>query len=222
MTADGAGPQQPRSWGLLGGTFDPVHYGHLAIAEQTAESLGLEGVLFVPANEPPHKPQGAVASAADRATMVALAIADNPRFRLSRVELDRPGPSYAVDTLVQLRAEAPAEYVFILSSEALGGLKSWRDPDRLLELCRIAVVPRPGFATFDRAWVAEQFPGREDRVLFMDGPRLGHSASDIRGRAAAGRSIRYLVPREVQAYIAERGLYRRRDVSRPAHAGAAT
>lgn len=218
MTADGARPEPVRSWGLLGGTFDPVHYAHLAIAEQTAEAFGLDGVLFVPANEPPHKPQGAAASAPDRATMVALAIADNPRFRLSRVELDRPGPSYAVDTLERLQTDDPADYVFILSSEALSGLKSWRDPDRLLELCRIAVVPRPGFPMLERSWVAEQFPGREERVLFMDGPRLGHSASDIRRRVAARRSIRYLVPREVQAYIAERGLYQASGVPRTAHA----
>jgi nicotinate-nucleotide adenylyltransferase len=221
MTADGASADRVRSLGVLGGTFDPIHYGHLAIAEQTAEALALDAVLFVPANEPPHKPQGAAASAPDRATMVALAIADNARFRLSRVELDRPGPSYAVDTLERLHAEEPAEYVFILSSEALSGLKSWRNPDRLLELCRIAVVPRPGFPILDRSWVAEHFPGREERVLFMDGPRLGHSASDIRRRVQAGRSIRYLVPREVEAYIAERGLYQSSEVSGAARARAA-
>jgi nicotinate-nucleotide adenylyltransferase len=207
---------------LLGGTFDPVHYGHLAIAEQTAESLGLAEVLFVPANEPPHKPRGAAASAADRAAMVSLAIAGNSRFRLSRVELDRPGPSYAVDTLERLQTDAPAEYVFILSSEALTELDTWRKPERLLELTRIAVVPRPGYPVMDRGWVAQHFPGREERVLFMDGPWLGHSASDIRRRVSEGRSIRYLVPPEVEAYILERGLYRAGADARPApSAGAA-
>jgi nicotinate-nucleotide adenylyltransferase len=218
----GNGPSGRASLGLLGGTFDPVHYGHLAIAEQTAETLGLTSVLFVPANEPPHKPRGAAASAADRAAMVALAIADNPRFRLSRIELDRPGPSYTVDTLERLQADDPGEYVLILSSEALAGLDTWRRPERLLELCRIAVVPRPGYSAMDRSWVAEHFPGRDERIVFMDGPRLGHSASDIRRRVSEGRSIRYLVPPEVQAYILDRALYRSGAAARPARsAGAA-
>jgi nicotinate-nucleotide adenylyltransferase len=197
-----------RAWGILGGTFDPVHFGHLAIAEQTRESLRLDGVIFMPAGVPPHKPAGAFAPAADRSAMVQLAIADNSAFRLSTIELERPGPSYAVETLERLQEEDPAEYVFILSSEALSGLGSWRDPDRLLELCRIAAVPRPGYPMLDRAWVAEHFPGREDRVLFMEGPRLGHSASDIRRRVGEGGSIRYLVPDSVATYIADHGLYR--------------
>jgi nicotinate-nucleotide adenylyltransferase len=218
----GNGPSGRASLGMLGGTFDPVHYGHLAIAEQTAETLDLASVLFVPANEPPHKPRGAAASAEDRAAMVALAIADNARFRLSRVELDRPGPSYAVETLERLQADDPGEYVFVLSSEALAGLDTWRRPERLLDLCRIAVVPRPGYSAMDSAWVAEHFPGREDRIVFMDGPRLGHSASDIRRRVGEGRSIRYLVPPKVEAYILERGLYRAGAAARPARpAGAA-
>jgi nicotinate-nucleotide adenylyltransferase len=196
------------AWGLLGGTFDPVHCGHLAIAEQTREALGLEGVIFMPAARPPHKPHGASAPAEDRAAMVSLAIADNATFTLSRLELERPGPSYAVDTLEMLRADSPREYVFILSSEAFAGLDTWRDPGRLLELCRVAVVPRPGYPTLDVSSVTQRFPGREDRVLFMDGPRLGHSASDIRRRVREGRSIRYLVPAPVAQYIAERGLYR--------------
>lgn len=198
-------------WGILGGTFDPIHYAHLAIAENAREELGLAGVLFIPAGSPPHKPDRIVSAPSHRAAMVELAIADNPAFRLSRVELDRSGPSYSVDTLSQLLEsdrEASAErYVFIISVEALASLHTWREPRRLLELTAVAVVPRLGTRSPGRAWIAEHFPGQEDRVLFLDGPELGHSASDIRRRASEGRSIRYLVPPGVEAYIKEHSLY---------------
>jgi nicotinate-nucleotide adenylyltransferase len=202
------------AWGILGGTFDPIHYAHLAVAEQTREALALAGVLFVPAGVPPHKRGLAISPAAAREAMVALAIADNPTFRLSRVEIERPGPSYSVETVERLLEAGPqsseegGQYVFILSVEALAGLRAWREPRRLLELCRLAVVPRLGHPLPDRAWLARHFPGQEDRVLFLDGPDLGHSASDIRRRASEGRSIRYLVPPPVEAYIHDHGLYR--------------
>ncbi len=200
------------AWGILGGTFDPIHYAHLAVAEQAREALSLTGVLFVPAGVPPHKQGLAMSSATAREAMVALAIADNPTFRLSRVEIDRPGPSYSVDTVeLLLRKDLPAEgrqYVFILSVEALAGLQSWHEPRRLLELSLVAVVPRLGHPLPDRGWLARHFPGQEDRVLFLDGPDLGHSASDIRRRASEGRTIRYLVPPTVEAYIHDHGLYR--------------
>ena len=200
-------------WGILGGTFDPVHYAHLAIAEQTREALGLAGVLFVPASIPPHKPDRVVTPAEDRVAMVALAIADNPAFRLSRVEVDRSGASFSVDTLEQLLADPPEPwrpapgFLFILSAEAVLELPTWHEPDRLLELCRLAVVPRRGYPRLDRGWVGREFPGREDRFVFLDGPDLGHSASDIRARVAAGSSIRYLVPPAVEAYIRAHALY---------------
>jgi nicotinate-nucleotide adenylyltransferase len=198
-------------WGILGGTFDPIHYGHLAIAESAREELGLAGVLFVPAGLPPHKPDRIISAPSHRAAMVELAIADDPAFRLNRIELDRSGPSYSVDTvrlLLEADAEAsPERYVFIVSVEALASLHTWREPRRLLELSVLAVVPRLGARSPGRAWIAEHFPGQEDRVLFLDGPELGHSASDIRRRASQGRSIRYLVPPAVEAYIKEHSLY---------------
>jgi nicotinate-nucleotide adenylyltransferase len=198
-------------WGILGGTFDPIHYGHLAIAVSAREELGLAGVLFVPAGQPPHKPDRIVSAPSHRAAMVELAIADDPAFKLSRIELDRSGPSYSVDTvrlLLEADAEAsPERYVFIISVEALASLHTWRQPRRLLELSVLAVVPRLGARSPGRAWIAEHFPGQEDRVLFLDGPELGHSASDIRRRASQGRSIRYLVPPAVEAYIKEHSLY---------------
>lgn len=166
----------------------------------------------MPAGVPPHKPDRIVTPPGHRAEMVRLAIEDNPAFRLDRLELDRPGPSYSVETLERLnerRSEGSSEHgsVFILSVEALLGLRAWRSPERLLELCRLAVVPRAGYRSPGRAWVAENFPGQEARVIFLDGPVLGHSSSDIRLRVTEGRSIRYLVPPTVERYIHEHRLY---------------
>ena len=200
-----------RPLGVLGGTFDPIHDGHLAIAEQTRESLDLAGVLFVPAAIPPHKQGQAITEARHRVAMVELAVSGNPWLAVSRIELERRGPSYAVDTMAVLAASADAEGrehpVFILSSEALAGLATWREPGRLLELCRVAVVPRGMGALPDRAALERAFPGRADRFLLLDSPRLLHSATDIRERVRAGRSIRYLVPPAVAAYIGEHHLY---------------
>jgi nicotinate-nucleotide adenylyltransferase len=206
-------PKSRGSWGILGGTFDPIHDGHLALAENAREELALDGVLFLPAGLPPHKPGRPVTDAADRIAMVEAAIADNPAFRLSRLEVDRPGPSYAVDTVAQLVAEPPIAgadpdgFVWLMSSEALEGLPSWRQPRRLVELVRVAVSPRLGFRTPDRGWLTEQFPGLEARFMFLDGPELGHSASRIRRLVGEGRSIRYLVPPAVEAYIHTHHLY---------------
>jgi nicotinate-nucleotide adenylyltransferase len=202
-------PGEDRPWGILGGTFDPVHLAHLAIAEQTREALDLAGVMFVPAGMPPHKGDRIVTSPSHRVAMVELAIAGSAHFRLSRLEVDRPGPSYAVDTLEVLAGEDAdrPDPVFILSAEALASLNAWHEPDRLLTLARIAVVPRRGYRMPGRAWLSEHFPDREDRFLMLDGPDLGHSASEIRRRAAEGRSIRYLVPVAVEAYIRRNRLY---------------
>jgi nicotinate-nucleotide adenylyltransferase len=237
---------QPASVGILGGTFDPIHIGHLAVAEEVREALGLERILFVPAAVPPHKPGQPIGPAEDRAAMVALAIRGNPAFELSRIELDRPGPSYAVDTLEllsggtvrdddlpgpaepsesgdrpgsrrqppapesgpELTAGAPWPLTFILSMEALLGLPAWREPWRVIDLARMAVVPRSGLARPDDDWFERAFPGRLDRFTFLDGPQLDISATAIRTRVEAGRSIRYLVPEDVRSYIGDHGLYR--------------
>jgi nicotinate-nucleotide adenylyltransferase len=210
--AAGSASRGPGPLGILGGTFDPVHVGHLAIAEEVREALGLARVRFVPAGRPPHKPGVPVTDPAHRLAMVELAVRDNPAFEVSTVELERPGPSYAVDTLERFHAETRAEgrtpdLVFILSVEALRDLPTWRAPMRILELCRLAVVPRSGFRELPNAWAAEHFPGLEARILLLPGPQLDVSASAIRARVAAGRSIRYLVPDAVVAYIADHGLY---------------
>jgi nicotinate-nucleotide adenylyltransferase len=205
-TEDLASGRSSGAWGVLGGTFDPIHHAHLAIAEHAREALDLAGVLFVPAGIPPHKPDRSITAPAHRVAMVELAIADNPCFHLSRVEIDRPGTSYAVETLDILSRDT-SDLVFILSVEALKVLPGWREPSRILELCRLAVVPRRGYRPPARAWLAEHFPGQEDRVLFLDGPDLGHSATEIRRLASMGRSIRYLVPDAVAAYVRDQRLY---------------
>ena len=199
--------------GILGGTFDPVHFGHLAIAEQVREALALDRVLFVPAGIPPHKLGVALTPATDRAAMVEMAIAGNPAFALSRIELDRQGLSYTVDTVQELVDEAARQgvardFYFILSSEALAGLNSWHEPARLLSLCRMAVVARPGTPLPTGPELAARFGDWADRIMAVETVPLAHSASDIRNRAAAGRSIRYLVPPAVDAYIREHRLYR--------------
>ncbi len=195
------------SLGILGGTFDPIHHGHLAIAEEARETLGLERVLLVPAARPPHKPGRPVTAAEHRLAMVRLAAAENPALDASPMEVDRGGDSFTVDTLEALRREGCEDVWFILSSDALAGLPTWRDPDRILELARLAVMPRGGQATIDERWVGEHFPGREDRIRFLPGPLLPISGSVIRRRVAAGRSIRYLVPDAVARYIAQHRLY---------------
>ncbi len=202
--------------GVLGGTFDPIHVAHLAVAEEAREALGLERVLFVPAGEPWQKSGRVVSPALDRLAMVEAAIAGNAAFEASRLEIDRPGPTFTVDTLAALAAtERDAGHEpdlwFILSAEALRGLPTWREPDRLLELCRLAVAPRDGVGArglpVDAEWLHRHLPGREDRVRVLDGSNLRLSASEIRARVSAGRSIRYLVPDAVAAYIGDHALY---------------
>ena len=192
--------------GVMGGTFDPIHLGHLAVAEEAREVLGLDRILFVPAGQPPHKLAEEVTSIEQRLAMVELAIADNPAFELSRIEVDRPGPSYTVDTVEGLAA-AGDRLTVILSAETFAELPTWHEPERLFEAARVAVAPRWGYPAPDPRWLAEAFPGREVRVSYLEGPRLGVSSTALRARVAAGRSIRYLVPAPVEAYIAAHHLY---------------
>ncbi len=198
--------------GVFGGTFDPIHYAHLAVAESARDALGLEQVVFMPAGEPPHKPGQAISPAADRVAMLQAAIVDNPAFSVSTMEIARAGPSYTVRTLEDLTAGQTAggftrDIALILSAEALAGLATWREPARVLELATIVVAPRDGYPDLDEAAVMTLVPGATVRVVNLDGPRMRLSASDIRARAAAGRSIRYLVPDAVAAYIGDHGLY---------------
>ncbi|MBF8290881.1 MAG: Multifunctional fusion protein [Chloroflexi bacterium] len=198
--------------GIMGGTFDPVHRGHLAIAEAAVSALGLERVLFLPAGVPPHKQDAVLASAKDRVAMVQLAIAGKRRFVLSRVDVDRPGPSWTAESIRLIAAAERAagrepDLFLIVSAETFAALPGWHEPGALLRACRIAVVPRAGYPTPDPAWIGGRFPGLEDRIGLLDGPRLPVSSTEVRERVAAGRAIERLVPAAVRRYIADHGLY---------------
>jgi len=182
--------------GVFGGTFDPVHVGHLAIAHAALESVPLDRVLFVLAKRSPLKERGPVASEGDRLKMLELAIANEPRFAVSRLELDREGPSYTVDTLERLAGKD--ELFLILGSDAISDLPRWKDPDRIARLATLVVAERPG---------APERVGDAPIVRF-DAPRLDISSRELRARAARGRSLRYLVPEPVLQHIEARGLYR--------------
>jgi nicotinate-nucleotide adenylyltransferase len=186
--------------GLLGGSFDPIHLGHLRAAENAREALKLDLVLFIPAANPPHKPEGTLSSGPDRLAMVILATAGNPAFLASDAELRRSGPSYTADTLASLRGERPADELYlIVGSDTLPEMSTWHDPARIFALCTVAVAGRPGVARAPAPAAA--------RVVELPGPGLDLRATDLRRRVREGRSVRYLVPDAVAEYIAKRGLY---------------
>jgi nicotinate-nucleotide adenylyltransferase len=190
-----------RRLGILGGTFDPIHLGHLAIAEEVRGWQRLDAVLFIPAGDPPHKPHEQ-ASAEHRARMVELAIADNPHFHLSRMELERPGVSYTVDTLRALRDRLPdTELFFILGADAAMEFFSWREPQAIMALAQVVAVSRPGFPedALHRA--------RAAGMLATLAPAVAISSTELRARARHGWSLRYLMPDPVAAYVREHGLY---------------
>ena len=185
--------------GLLGGTFDPIHLGHLRAAENARETLGLDTVTFVPARTPPHR-KGPLATPLDRYAMVAIATSGHPAFSASDVELLREGPSYTVHTVDEWLHKHPGDsVVLIVGSDTYPEMATWKEPERLFSLCSVAVAARPGdpLAT----------PGVH-RVERIDGPGLPISSTEVRRRVGARQSVRYLVPEGVADYIAKRGLYR--------------
>jgi nicotinate-nucleotide adenylyltransferase len=208
---------RPGSIGVVGGTFDPFHLGHLALARAARDELGLERVLLVPAAQPPHKPGRHVSPGPARLEMVEAGIAGEPRLETSTIELDRAGPSYTVDTLSDLAARERAagrdpDLVLVLSAESFAGFRSWRDPDRILELARVAVAPRHGTPPPDAEALGRIAGDHTGRVLAIPGPDVDVSASAIRRRVALGEPIDGLVPPGVAAVIERDGLYRDPDV----------
>jgi nicotinate-nucleotide adenylyltransferase len=192
---------------ILGGTFDPIHIGHLTIAEDVRFALGAAQVVFVPTAQQPLKAQRHAASASDRLAMVRLAIADNPAFRVSDVEVERGGLSYTVDTVSYFRSQYPNNELFIVvGADALAELPRWYKVQRLLELCRLAVVKRPGHYV-DLAGLYAALPSARDRITLITGPELTISASEVRRRLRAGEPVRYHLPAGVWQYIVEQGLY---------------
>lgn len=196
--------------GVLGGTFDPVHVGHLVVAEEARAKLELAEVLFVPAGEPWLKANNAISPAEHRLEMVRLAIAGKAHFKLSTMEIERAGPTYTVDTITELqtRLNVGDELFFILGWDNLNQLPQWHQPSRLIELCRLVAVPRVDSPTPDLGSLEAAIPGLSQRVILLDEPRIDVNASQIRERVARGLSISQLVPEAVERYIKQHRLYR--------------
>jgi nicotinate-nucleotide adenylyltransferase len=193
--------------GVLGGTFDPIHIGHLVVGEEARIKLGLSEVFFVPAGQPWLKQDRDITRAAHRVEMVRRAIADNPQFKLCTLEVERPGPSYTVDTLTFLQKQlgSQASLFFILGRDTLAELHLWKEPQKVVQLCKLVVPPRIG--SRDLRHLEKAIPGLLDKVIQLDMPVIGISSSEIRHRIAQGLPIRYLVPPEVEKYITEQRIY---------------
>lgn len=204
--------------GIFGGSFDPVHYGHLLLAECCREACQLDEVWFMPAHQPPHKQQRTLTDPRRRLEMLQLAIAGNPAFQVSNLELERGGVSYTVDTLRQVHERYPdAELFLLLGADSMAELPTWREAESVCRLARLAVVCRPGQIV---DWTPLQaMLGEASRsvlhVQLVPMPQVEFSSSDIRARVAAGRSIRYRTPRAVELYIRQHGLYRSENTSKP-------
>jgi len=195
--------------GVMGGTFDPIHYGHLAAAEEARMQLKLERVLFAPVRIPPHKPDEEILALEHRLAMVELAIASNPHFSLSRVDIDRPAPYYTIDTIAILREEWQVgryDIHFIMGSDSFADILTWHRPQKLLELCHLAVMARPGYE-IDLLALEASLPGASSRIQLLDMPFLDISSSDLRRRVGEGLSIKYLLPEAVESYIHAHHLY---------------
>jgi nicotinate-nucleotide adenylyltransferase len=192
--------------GVMGGTFDPIHYGHLVTAEEALHQFALDEVVFIPTGAPWMKEHEVVSPPEDRYLMTVIATASNPRFRVSRAEIDREGPTYTIDTLRHLREEADggADLFFITGADAVLEIFQWKDPGELFELAHFIAATRPGYdlASF------EQYAANHPGITVMNIPALAISSTDIRDRVAAGRPIRYLVPEGVNSYVQKAGLYR--------------
>lgn len=194
--------------GIMGGTFDPVHIGHLIIAEESRYRFGLDKVIFIPAAVPPHKPDQPITNKEDRFRMTALAIEDNPAFEISRIEFDRPGPSYTVDTLEELKriyGEDTSLYL-ITGADTILEILTWYQPQKLIELCEIIAAVRPGY---DISEVRNRLPQEFlDRTKLLEVPGVNISSTELRTRIVSEMPIKYLVPKAVEEYIMQNKLYR--------------
>jgi len=195
--------------GVMGGTFDPIHKGHLIVAEEIRAQLNLTEILFVPAGQPWLKANSPITVAEHRIQMVRLAIAAEPYFKLSTMEIERAGPSYTVDTIAELEGQLGVEdkLFFILGWENLAELPQWYEPSRLIKMCYLVAVPRVGYPAPDLKSLEADIPGLSQSVILLDTPQIDISASAIRNRVAQGLPISHLVPEPVERYIREHGLY---------------
>jgi nicotinate-nucleotide adenylyltransferase len=195
--------------GILGGTFDPIHNGHLAIAEEARTYLNLTEVLFLPAGQSWMKADRQISPASHRVEMVRLAIEGIPCFKLSTIEVEHKGPSYTVDTLAELKRQvgSASEFYFIVGWDSLAQLPHWKKPSKLIEMCFLVAVPRPGYVNPDMKKLEAEIPGLSKKVILLDKPLIEISATDIRNRVSKGLSIADMVPEKVGKYIREKGLY---------------
>jgi nicotinate-nucleotide adenylyltransferase len=194
--------------GVLGGTFDPVHLAHIGMAEEARDTLGLDQVILVPAGRPVSKVRP-ITSAENRIEMLRLAVKNKPRLSISTIEIDRPGLSYTVDTLAALKQESGkgTEIYFILGWDSLEQLPEWREPDRLVVICHLIAVPRPGVGKPDLKQLENRIPGIAKKVIMLGKPNIDISATGIREKIAQGKPVGKLVPRTVAAYIKKHKLY---------------
>ncbi len=199
-----------RRIGIMGGTFDPIHIGHLVIAEAVYEAYELEKVLFIPASVPPHKPGIKVAPVLNRYVMAVLATAGHPAFSVSSIEMNRSGPSYSYDTVQALRQEMgeDCEFFFIVGSDAVKELATWNHIDELLSLCHFVAATRPGSSEAVDEVIRQFGKKGQEKIHHLSTPELEISATDIRRRIQEGRSVRFILPESVEAYIRKEGLYR--------------
>jgi nicotinate-nucleotide adenylyltransferase len=207
--------------GVMGGTFDPVHNGHIAMAREARDKLNLSYVVFVPAGNPWLKSDVPVTPAEQRLEMVKLAVESYPHFQVSRVEIDRPGPSYTVDTINELKARLgnKNELFFILGWDSLAQLPLWHRASGLVKKCRLVAVPRPGYTKPNLPALEKEIPGITKSMILLDIPLMDIAASDIRERTAHGLSLAGLVPEAVEKYIREKGLYRDRNGTKNCRSG---
>lgn len=208
----------PERIGIFGGSFNPVHLGHLVVAQDALEHMGLNRIIFLPAAQPPHKTAQPLAPASDRLEMLRLAVADDPRFEVSNDEIDRGGVSYTVDTLRRFHERYPTSALyFLVGGDTLRELHTWREIETVLQLAEIVTVGRPGVPLDSlnekTLRLPDPWPARLAANV-VTGHRLEISATDIRGRCVRGRSIRYLVPPAVERYIAAHHLYSQQETSR--------
>jgi nicotinate-nucleotide adenylyltransferase len=199
--------------GVLGGTFDPIHLGHLAIADEAFRLLELRKLIFMPAGHPYFKDSAAISPAEDRIKMLELAIAGQPEYAVSRLETERKGPSYAVDSMDKIKKQLDPsdELFFIMGWDSLMTLPLWHEADRLIRLCRVVAAPRPGYPEPDLNALEKDLPGIAERAIVMARPQIDISASLIREKVCRGLSIDGLVPPAVCRYIQDKGLYKKNE-----------